>query len=81
VRRQRDNDELVAQLHTALDSRIVIEQAKGVLAERASIGAGSAFEVLRRYARNHNRHLRDVCRGLIDGDVSLHDLVADTDQE
>jgi hypothetical protein len=63
--------ELVAgQLQAALHSRVMIEQAKGVLAERHGGTPDQAFLTLRRYARNHNRPLttlaEDVIRGTID---------------
>ena len=61
---------MAEQLQHALNSRIVIEQAKGVLAERNGVDMESAFNALRRYARNHNRKLSelamDVVRGQID---------------
>jgi hypothetical protein len=49
-----------AQLQEALDTRIVIEQAKGVLAERFHLEPDRAFEVLRRGARSNRVPLRDV---------------------
>jgi GAF domain-containing protein len=55
------------QLSAALTSRVVIEQAKGVIAERADVDLAEAFSRLRRYARNHNRRLTDVARAAIDG--------------
>jgi len=55
------------QLSDALTSRIVIEQAKGVIAERAGTGLAEAFSRLRAYARNHNRRLTDVALAAIDG--------------
>ena len=55
------------QLANALTSRIVIEQAKGVIAERAGTGLAAAFTRLRAYARNHNRRLTDVAQAAIDG--------------
>jgi GAF domain-containing protein len=60
---QRLNEQLTA----ALTSRIVIEQAKGVIAERAGIDLAEAFSRLRAYSRNHNRRLTDVAQAAIDG--------------
>jgi AmiR/NasT family two-component response regulator len=61
---------MAEQLQHALNSRVVIEQAKGVLAERNSVDMDAAFTALRRYARNHNRKLSelavDVVRGAVD---------------
>jgi len=45
----------------------VIEQAKGVIAERAGTGLAEAFSRLRGYARHHNRRLTDVACAAIDG--------------
>lgn len=59
------------QLQDALHSRVLIEQAKGVLAERRGVDLGSAFERLRRHARNNSLPLREVCRAVIDGDLTL----------
>jgi GAF domain-containing protein len=55
------------QLNLALNSRIVIEQAKGVLAERESVDMARAFAMLRNHARNHNRRLADVAESVISG--------------
>jgi GAF domain-containing protein len=55
------------QLSDALSSRIVIEQAKGVIAERAGTELAEAFSRLRGYARDHNRRLTDVAHAAIDG--------------
>jgi transcriptional regulator with GAF, ATPase, and Fis domain len=60
---QRVNEELA----NALTSRIVIEQAKGVLFERADIDMAEAFSRLRTYARSHNVRLTDVAQAAIDG--------------
>jgi hypothetical protein len=57
--------ERTIQLQTALDSRIVIEQAKGILAERHGTGVDEAFEQLRRDARSRRMRLRDVARGIV----------------
>ena len=64
------------QLQTALNSRVLIEQAKGKLAERQNIDMERAFTALRAYARAHNRRLSDVARALIDGSEPLSGLVA-----
>ena len=55
------------QLSRALTSRIIIEQAKGVVFARAGIDMTEAFSRLRTYARSHNLHLTDVARAAIDG--------------
>jgi GAF domain-containing protein len=61
-------------LTVALNSRIVIEQAKGMLAERTGVDMVEAFERLRRHARNHNLRLADLARSVIEGTVSEADL-------
>lgn len=53
------------QLRSALESRIVIEQAKGVLAERLSLDVGEAFEVLRRAARHHRLKLHALAADVV----------------
>ena len=55
------------QLQGALNSRVLIEQAKGVLAEQGSLDMDQAFTALRRHARTHNRPLRDVAAAVIAG--------------
>ena len=55
------------QLSAALASRVVIEQAKGVISERSGIDLAEAFSRLRTYARNHNLRLTDVAQASIDG--------------
>jgi GAF domain-containing protein len=57
------------QLSGALTSRIVIEQAKGVVAERAGLGLAEAFTRLRSYARNNNLRLSEVAQATIDGNL------------
>lgn len=59
--------ERVAELQTALDSRVVIEQAKGVLAERHGLTVDVAFTILRRYARDHNLRIHDLAADVVNG--------------
>ena len=61
----RDREVLATQLQTALDSRVVIEQAKGVLAERLGFDMDTAFSTLRDAARRANRRLSDVARDVV----------------
>jgi GAF domain-containing protein len=58
-------------LQHALNSRIVIEQAKGMIAERAKVDMDNAFARLRSYARNNNRGLTDVAQSLVSGTMSV----------
>jgi GAF domain-containing protein len=55
------------QLLHALNSRVVIEQAKGMVAERAGLDMEQAFTALRTYARSHNMRLVDVAEAVIGG--------------
>lgn len=62
----RASDVVQRQLQHALDSRVVIEQAKGVLAQTHGITVDQAFERLRGYARSERVSLAEVARGLVD---------------
>jgi GAF domain-containing protein len=66
-RSMRRSDILNEQLQTALNSRVIIEQAKGKLAERLGIDVDQAFTLLRDQARNHNQRLSDLARAFVDG--------------
>jgi GAF domain-containing protein len=57
---------LTERLNQALISRVVIEQAKGVVAERRGLDMEQAFETLRNHARNHDLRLADVAQGIVD---------------
>lgn len=70
-RSTRSHEALAAQLQTALNSRIIIEQAKGVLAERDDLDMSSAFERMRRAARSANRRLSDVAGDVVAGRLDL----------
>jgi transcriptional regulator with GAF, ATPase, and Fis domain len=64
--------ELVAeQLQAALHSRVMIEQAKGILSERLRVTPDQAFLILRRYARNHNHPLTRLASDVIDGSADI----------
>jgi transcriptional regulator with GAF, ATPase, and Fis domain len=61
------------QLQHALTSRVVLEQAKGIIAVRLDCHVDQSFEVMRSYARSHNLRLSDIAREVVEGsfDVTL----------
>ncbi len=61
---------VIDQLNHALQSRIAIEQAKGVIAERSRLDMDQAFAWMRQHARSKNRLLVDVAQAVIDGNVT-----------
>lgn len=65
----RRRELLTAQLQTALDSRVCIEQAKGILAERDQVTPAQAFAVLRAHARSNNTRLTDLAVEVIGGRI------------
>jgi transcriptional regulator with GAF, ATPase, and Fis domain len=65
-RNVRRAETLAEQLQAALNSRVVIEQAKGKLAERTGLDMNQAFTLLRQHARSTNELLTDVARYVID---------------
>ena len=70
----RERELLAEQLQTALNTRILIEQAKGVLAERASLTIPQAFELMRAYSRRSSRPLVDVSLGVIDRAIDVETM-------
>ncbi|HEY1620166.1 MAG TPA: GAF and ANTAR domain-containing protein [Streptosporangiaceae bacterium] len=66
-RNVRRSETVAEQLQGALNSRVMVEQAKGKLAERLSIDMDRAFTMLRDYARNSNQRLTDVARTFVEG--------------
>ena len=70
-RNMRRRDTLNEQLQAALNSRVVIEQAKGKLAERLGLDMDQAFNVLRDSARSRNLRLSELARGFIDGSQTI----------
>jgi GAF domain-containing protein len=69
-----DSRTLNDQLNHALNSRIIIEQAKGMLAERAGVDMEQAFDRLRHHARHHNQRLAAVAQSFINGTTTLSQL-------
>ncbi|HUY65023.1 MAG TPA: GAF and ANTAR domain-containing protein [Acidimicrobiales bacterium] len=70
----RDAQVLNEQLTHALHSRITIEQAKGIVAERGHQDMEQAFQRLRSYARRNNLKLADVAQRVIDGTLVVEAL-------
>ena len=62
----RERNLLTEQLQAALNSRVVIEQAKGMLAEYLTITVDDAFTLLRNYARDYNRKLSEIASEVVD---------------
>ncbi len=67
----RNRESLAEQLQVALNSRIIIEQAKGVIAERRRLDMDQSFALLRGTARSTNRQLSELARAVVDGTVIL----------
>jgi hypothetical protein len=65
-----------AQLQHALDSRVVIEQAKGVMAERFALDPDHAFEVMRRAARSHRMRIHELACRVVGSAETPPELVA-----
>jgi transcriptional regulator with GAF, ATPase, and Fis domain len=65
----RDASKLREQLQGALSSRVIIEQAKGVVAETANVSIEEAFALIRHHSRSHQTSLSLVARQLVNGDL------------
>lgn len=74
VRYARD---VAGHLQTALNSRIVIEQAKGIVAEREELDIADAFQALRWYSRDRSLRIRDVAAAVVGGRLGTTDLRGD----
>ena len=61
------------QLQRALDSRIVIEQAKGMTANANDVSIDRAFDLLRQHARSHRARLHDVAQAVVDLTLEVTD--------
>ncbi|MCU1447455.1 GAF and ANTAR domain-containing protein [Cryobacterium sp.] len=71
----REPGAVAAQLHLALDTRVLVEQAKGVLAQVRSCTMTEAFAALRNYAREHDVTLRAAAAGVVDRTIAAESLV------
>jgi transcriptional regulator with GAF, ATPase, and Fis domain len=69
----RRGEILTEQLQAALNTRIVIEQAKGAIAQSRGISVDDAFELLRTYARRHRLRLADVALTALQDPTSVDD--------
>ncbi len=67
---------LTEQLQTALNNRVAIEQAKGVLAYAVNLDMDRAFQALRTFSRNHNIRLTDIAHRLVTGTLTPAEIVA-----
>jgi hypothetical protein len=70
----RHGELIVEQLQTALNSRIAVEQAKGVLAERLQVTVADAFAQLRGHARRTNQRLVDLATAVVNGSTDVADI-------
>jgi hypothetical protein len=77
-RSRRHHEVLARQLQEALDRRIVVEQAKGMLAERLHVDPQEAFERLRAHARRYRRTVHGLAAAIVDSPAGpdLHGLTA-----
>ena len=64
-------EELTDQLQEALNSRVIIEQAKGVVAQTRHIDVDAAFAIIRGYARQNRASLQSICRDVVERRLNL----------
>jgi transcriptional regulator with GAF, ATPase, and Fis domain len=67
---------LTEQLQAALNSRVIVEQAKGLIAERLQVDMDTAFSALRAHARGHNLKLSRVAHEVIAGNLDTTELLS-----
>lgn len=77
ARATHDARTVIDQLQRALDTRVIIEQAKGFVAQHANVTMDESFARIRRYARNNNLRLSDVARDIV-ANVLNPQLLKDT---
>jgi len=71
-----DDRTVISQLRTALETRVVIEQAKGIVANQADLTMDEAFGRIREHARNNNKRLREVTAAIVSGDLTAPQLTS-----
>lgn len=71
VRLHEETSELAGQLQNALDTRVLIEQAKGMISERHGDSMAEAFDRLRRHARSRSTSVREVARQIVESELDL----------
>jgi hypothetical protein len=79
-------EESADHLQIALESRVVIEQAKGIVSNNLDLDMSRSFQLLRTYARDNNLKLTEVCKQVIDGALSPSEVASvqggtDADEE
>jgi GAF domain-containing protein len=67
----RRSEEVAEQLQAALNSRVLIEQAKGMLAQQGGLAMAAAFAVLRQHARRTNQRVTEAARAVVDATLTL----------
>jgi GAF domain-containing protein len=72
----REARQLASQLQSALATRVVLEQAKGIVAEGTGAEMGEAYQLLRWHARNHNLTIRNVAAAVVNRDLAVEALRA-----
>jgi len=80
-REAQRHEDLSQQLQCALNSRVILEQAKGKVAQQDHTDMGSALRLLRGYARRTNQRLSDIARSVVTGDLDTRQLHADRDTD
>ena len=65
---------IAEQLQTAINSRILVEQAKGVLLASAGIDVGQAFQLMRDYSRRNNQPVKTVAQSVINRVLTVDQL-------
>lgn len=76
ARDRAENERLTSGLQKALDSRVVVEQAKGYLASELGVTVNEAFELIRNFARPRGIKASMVARSVLAGDLDLGELTA-----